>query len=179
MLKAAESSAYAQTIPFKEVIVVRSPGRENPDNQAIKINKGIELSTADAYVFMGDDDILAPDFVEKMSTIMEETGADIVSSFFRNFGDESGTHGPNGYPLCSTIVRRYIWEKVGGFPLNAGPAVDALFYFKCFDVTTRWVKISDVLFFSRVHKNQFSREGDWALSKRRKQELFGDKYNGI
>lgn len=179
MLRQAESSAIAQTVPFKEIIIETQPGADHPDNQAMKINLGISRSMADAYVFMGDDDILSPNFVEVMSRKMEESGADIVSSFFTNFGDESGTHGPNAYPLCSTIVKRSMWEQAGGFPLNAGPAVDALFYFKCFDAKARWEKISDILYFSRVHKDQFSRTADWEMSKRRKKELFGDRYGHI
>jgi glycosyltransferase involved in cell wall biosynthesis len=177
MLLDAMWSAATQTVPFKEVIVEKEPGRENQDNQAIKINEGIKKSTADAYVFMGDDDQLKPEFVEKMSQAMEESGADIVSCFHENFGDESGIHGPNRYPLCGTIVKKSLWERVGGFPLSAGPAVDSLFYFKCFDAGARWIKIGDALYRSRVHSKQFSHEADWELSRRRKKELFGDKYD--
>lgn len=179
MLAEALRSANNQTTPFKEIIVESYPGRENNDNQAIKINAGIKRSSADYYIFMGDDDQLKPDFVEKMVKTIEETKGDIISSFFDTFGDEIGTHGPNAYPLCSTVVRRSLWEKVGGFPLNAGPAVDALFYFKCFDAGATWIKTGDSLYRSRVHKNQFSHEANWQLSRDRKVELFGDRYKDI
>lgn len=179
MLSEAVNSAKAQIVPFKEIIVESVPGREEPDNQAIKINSGISRSTADFYLFMGDDDMLKPNFVERMTQVIGETNADIVSSKFENFGDSVGEHGPNAYPLCSTVVRRSLWERVGGFPLMAGPAVDALFYFKCFDARANWVKIGDVLYRSRVHKDQFSHTADWGLSKKRKKELFGDRYEHV
>lgn len=179
MLAEAIASAKNQTVAPKEIIVEQFPGRENPDNQTMKINQGISKVTADAYVFMGDDDQLKPNFIERMSAEMEKTGADIVSSFFDDFGDQVGAHGPNAFPLCSTIVKKSIWEKVGGFPLKAGPASDALFYLLCLDAGAKWAKIGDSLYLSRVHKSAFSNTADWELSKRRKRELFGHKYDGI
>lgn len=179
MLEEAVASAMNQTVAFKEIIVESKPKRENRDNQAIKINAGIKRCTGDYYLFMGDDDKLKENFVEKMIQTIEKTDADIVSSFFDTFGNEEGTHGPEGYPLCSTVVRRSLWDKVGGFPLNAGPAVDALFYFKCFDAGAKWVKIEDSLYCSRVHDGQFSLEADWELSRKRKKELFDTRYDHV
>lgn len=177
MLANAIKSVENQTVPFKEVFIERLPGRENPDNQAIKINNGISKVTADAYVFMGDDDELKPNFVEVMSKTMEDTEADMVSSFFENFGDENGVHGPGIAPLCSTIVRKTLWDKVGGHPLNSGPMVDGLFYFLCIRSGAKWVRLGDVLYRSRIHNGQYTHTADWELSNRRKNELFGDNFS--
>lgn len=99
---------------------------------------------------------------------------DIITSFFRNFGDNNEIHGPGHFPLCSTITRRSIYDKTKGFDEIVPIGIDADFYFQCFEAGAKWKIIPDVLYNSRVHKDQYSRTGDWGNYK----GIIREKYNG-
>lgn len=179
MLHEAVLSIKAQTVPTEIIIV------ENSDttygNQARKINEGVRKSKGKYYFFMGDDDILAPNFSERMLKEFEEAERknlhwDIVASRFQNFGDDTGTHGPNAFPLCSTVVSRAMYDKTDGYDERAGPGCDAEFYFQCFEKGAQWTIIEDILYFSRVHKDQFSKVADWSKYHPLIKEKYGNKY---
>ena len=173
MLKEAIASIEAQTIPC-EVIVVKDPDKSF-GNQQRKINKGIRQSSGEFYAFMGDDDRLKPDFAEKMLQEFEkDPELDIVTSLFETFGSESGVHGPDRFPLCSTLVRRSMYDKTKGFDEEVPIGCDADFYFQCFELGAKWKKIPDILYESRVHPEQYSLIGDWGDYK----EIIRKKYNG-
>lgn len=178
MLQDAIQSIKDQTVPVLEVIVVNDNDKTY-GNQARKINKGVLQSKGDAYFFMGDDDILMPDFVEKMINKFEECEqknqpVDIVTSRFEVFGEESGVHTANAFPLCSTVVKRSMYDKTKGYDESIPIGIDADFYFQCFENNAQWVKMEDVLYLSRVHKDQYSHTGDWSNYK----SLIHNKYNG-
>lgn len=172
MLREAIDSIKAQTIPC-EIVVVEDTDTSD-GNQQRKINKGIRKSKGKFYAFMGDDDRLKPNFAERMLTEFNENDLDIVTSRFETFGDEIGEHGPDKFPLCSTLVRRSMYDKTDGFDENIQIGCDADFYFQCFEKNARWKIIPDVLYESRVHKDQYSRTGDWSNYK----NLIDKKYNG-
>lgn len=174
MLAEAVASIKAQTTPACEIIVVDYPD-ETYGNQARRINEGVRKSIGEAYMFMGDDDLLMPDFIERMVAEMEkDPNLDIVSSRFQTFGDEDGVHGPNAFPLCSTLVTRRAYNRTQGYDERIPIGIDADFYFQCFETGARWTIIPDVLFKSRVHKDQYSHTGDWSDYK----PLIHEKYNG-
>lgn len=179
MLAEAIASIKAQTIPAHEIIVVDYKD-DTYGNQARRINEGIRKSTGDAYVFMGDDDQLMPNFIEVMTKHMESPmNWDIVTSFFETFGEENGVHGPNAFPLCSTLVRRSMYDQTQGFDERIPIGIDADFYFQCFELGAKWTIIPDVLFRSRVHKNQYSRTGDWSDYKALIHEKYKGKYDHV
>lgn len=174
MLAEAIASIEAQTVPAHEIIVVDYKD-DTYGNQARRINEGVKKSTGDAYVFMGDDDQLMPEFVRRMTEELEkDINMDIITSRFQNFGEDDGVHGPNTFPLCSTIVRRRIYDRTEGYDERIPIGIDADFYFQCFEKGARWSIIPDILFRSRVHKDQYSHTGDWSNYK----PLIHEKYNG-
>lgn len=179
MLAEAISSIHAQTVPIHEIIVVDYPD-ETYGNQARRINEGVQKSTGEAYFFMGDDDVLMPNFVERMTKEFESNRQwDIVTSRFEVFGEETGEHGPAGFPLCSTVVKRSMYDKTKGYDPNVPIGIDADFYFQCFEQNAQWTTIPDVLYLSRVHKDQYSLTGDWTGYKPVIMAKYGGKYSHL
>lgn len=173
-LAEAVASVKAQTMPAHEILVVDYTD-DSYGNQARRINEGVKKSTGDAYVFMGDDDQLMPTFIERMSAELESNPyLDIVTSGFQNFGDNEEINYPERFPLCSTVVRRSIYDKTQGYDERIPIGIDSDFYFQCFEAGAHWKIIPDVLFRSRVHKDQYSHTGDWTNYK----PLIHEKYNG-
>ena len=174
MLAEAVASIEAQTRPVDEIIVVDYKDTSY-GNQARRLNYGVEHSTSDFYFFMGDDDQLMPNFVERMLAEFEkDPNLDIVTSRFEVFGEEEGVHGPNAFPLCSTLVRTKMYYRTEGYDERIPIGIDADFYFQCFEEGARWTIIPDILYRSRVHKDQYSHTGDWSDYK----PLIHEKYNG-
>lgn len=178
MLAEAIASIKAQTVPAHEIIVVDYKD-DTFGNQARRINEGVRKSTGDAYVFMGDDDQLMPKFIETMTDKMTENNYDIITSWFQNFGDENDVHGPGGFPLCSTLVRRRIYDKTQGYDEDIPIGIDADFYFQCFEQGAVWTVIPAVLYRSRVHKDQYSHTGDWGNYKELIHKKYGGKYSHL
>lgn len=179
MLKETIESIKAQTMPVHEMIVVDYPD-ETYGNQARRINKGVQQSTGDAYFFMGDDDILMPNFIERMTKEFESNrNWDIVTSRFEVFGDEVGEHGPASFPLCSTVIKRSMYDKTKGYDPRIPIGIDADFYFQCFEENAKWTIIPDVLYKSRVHKDQYSLTGDWSGYKPLVMAKYGGKYSHL
>lgn len=182
MLKEAVDSIVNQTVPAHEIIVVDYLD-DTYGNQARRINKGVLQSTGDAYFFMGDDDILMPNFIERMISEFEETERmnqpmDIITSRFQTFGDESQVHTSNAFPLCSTIVKRSMYDKTKGYDEAIPIGIDADFYFQCFEANAQWKKIEDVLYRSRVHSDQYSNTGDWSQYHPLLKAKYNGKYSG-
>lgn len=173
MLKEAIRSIDNQTMPVHELIVVDFKDTTY-GNQSRRLNKGVKESTGTHFFFMGDDDILMPNFIERMTQEFEKEPYDIITSRFEVFGDEEGVHCPDSFPLCSTVTSREIYDKTQGFDEEIPIGIDADFYFQCFEAGAKWKIIGDVLYRSRVHKDQYSRTGDWSNY----HPLINKKYNG-
>lgn len=179
MLAEAVKSIKAQTMPVLEIIVMDYPDNTF-GNQSRRLNEGIKKSKGDAFFFLGDDDMLMPNFVEKLVSEMDtDRDWDIVTSGFENFGEETGVHHPGPFPLCSTLTKRSIYDKTQGFDEEVPIGIDADFYFQCFEAGAKWKIIEDVLFKSRVHKEQYSRTGDWANYKEIIHRKYGGKYDHV
>lgn len=177
MLAEAVQSIKDQTVPVLEIIVVDYPD-ETYGNQARRINEGIRKSKGECFFFMGDDDKLLPNFIERMTEEMTYD-LDIITSRFRTFGDENEEHGPAQFPLCSTLTRRSIYDKTNGFDERIPIGIDADFYFQCFEAGAKWKIIGDVLYMSRVHKDQYSRTGDWSDYKPLIEQKYNRKYSHL
>lgn len=163
MLAKAIASVKAQTVPAHEIIVVDY--EDNTEgNQARRINYGVRKSTGTHYVFMGDDDMLMPNFIQKMTELAD--GYDIVSTGFQNFGEDEGVNYPGRVPLCSTIVSREMYDKTEGYEEGAGVACDAAFYYQCFELGAKWNNNQGIyLYKSRVHPGQYSKVANWDAAK--------------
>lgn len=179
MLQEAVLSIKKQTLPVEEIIIMND-NDETYGNQARKINKAVQMSIGNFYFFMGDDDMLLPNFTERMfEEFSKPHNYDIVTSRFKVFGEEEGEHSPSGFPLCSTIVKREMYDKTKGYDANIPIGIDADFYFQCFEQNARWIIIPDVLYKSRVHKDQYSLTGDWSGYKPLIMAKYGGKYSHL
>lgn len=157
-------SCAQQTRKPKEVILLYRQFED--ENIQSRMNRGIAMSTADAYVMMGDDDKLHPEFLEKTLAIMEEQEADIVYTHMQEFGDRNGIHGVADWSsfnfrthfgiFYSSLVRKSLWERVGGYDVRSGPFLDWDFWWMCKDIGAKAIRIPEPLFLYRTHGDQDS-----------------------
>lgn len=159
MILEALESLKNQTVPVDELFILSDEERNTVWS---RINKGVYLSIADAFFVLCDDDIIRPNFIEETKRVMEETNADLVSVALENFGTMTGVHQCGATPFMTTLTRRSIWEKAGGYDNNAGLPGDYDFYLTCLEKGAKWSKIAEPLFLFRTHDVKWSNEDDWA-----------------
>jgi len=154
-----------QTIKPKEVILLYNIYPDEDVNS--KINRGISLSTADSFIVLGDDDKIHPEFVEKTLAKMEETNADIIYTDMEQFGVEPGIHRPghhfelDRFPenfgiFFTSLTKKSIWERVGGYDVMCGPFCDWDFWWMCAEHGAKAVYLNEPLFQYRRHSSQDS-----------------------
>jgi glycosyltransferase involved in cell wall biosynthesis len=162
MIKEAIASVKAQTVPC-ELIIADEVGDLEKFNRAVKKAKGKYI------LLLCDDDKLDPTFLEKTERLMDRN--DMVSTFMEVFGDvpigEHGIHGPDRYPFITTLFRKELFDKVGGFDTSIGPMGDVEFWWRCLQSGARWTKIAEPLFKYRKHANQDSNTCNWAESMKK------------
>ena len=90
-------------------------------------NRGAQLTAADYLVWLDADDVLEPGYFEAAAARLDADAAlDFVSCAMRAFGDASYTWTPStpafveavatgGVPHASTMIRRALWDRTGGF----------------------------------------------------------------
>jgi len=90
-------------------------------------NCGARLTSAEYLVWLDADDTLEPGYFEAAGSVLDaEAALGFVSSALRAFGDASYVWTPpsptfvetmsvGGWPHASTMLRRQLWEAVGGF----------------------------------------------------------------
>lgn len=170
MLNEAIASVQAQTVPALEHIIELDNGK----GQTRTMNDAMRKVKGDCFIFLADDDRLDPQFIEKTLAAMEKEQVDIVGTFLENFGGGDGVHGPGRFPFGTALCKTKWWRYLGGYDETVGPAVDADFWFMCFEKGARWCVIPDPLLKSRVHEEQYSRRADWSQSAR----VIKSKYHG-
>lgn len=94
---------------------------------AVTRNRALRMATTEWIVFLDSDDILYPEYLVKVFTHQVETGADVVWPWFdvanstdpfpMHFGRQWNPAEPHIFPI-TTLVRRELALKVGGFPEN-------------------------------------------------------------
>jgi hypothetical protein len=173
MLEEAIASVEAQTAPTSYVVKQRYiDGIEISFSD--RLNSAIQDSDCDAFLILGDDDRLSPDYVEKTTAEMESRKVDIVYTNCWIFGDRSCLGGAlgewtkqnlerNTVPLCTTLCRKSAWEKAGGYEDAA--FYDWLFWWKCFHsgATAYWLRLP--LFHWRDHSASGTRTEDLKQSR--------------
>lgn len=157
MLKEALASIEVQTYPVSEIHVM-----EGPQEAWERVNMGVRKSKSDAFFVLCDDDLIRPSFVEETVKVMERWGVDIVSTPLENFGEQTGIHGCGEHPFVTALIRRSMFDKVGGYDPKAGLAADADFYYSAFEQGARWEKLGEPLFLYRVHGQQWSQNDLWS-----------------
>jgi len=103
--------------------VVRGDGR----GAAAARNLGAASTTADYLVWLDADDVLEPTYFERAAARLDaDDELDFVSCAMRAFGDASYVWTPSppafvdaiatgGVPHASTMMRRRLWGRIGGF----------------------------------------------------------------
>jgi hypothetical protein len=120
------------------------------------MNEAVRVSSCDAFVFVADDDLLAPTFLEETVKVMEETGCDCVSTNMQEFGEKDGVHVPyQKFPFITSLFRNTAWERVGGYDEDAGMYADALFGAKIYQ--GKHEHIDKPLFLYRCHGGQVTK----------------------
>ena len=148
----AIESALRQTLPPSDIVVVDDGSTDHQtrevlagiaasrvrvvrtSNQGVSAarNRGIRITTAPYLVTLDADDRLAPTYLERTTSVLDEKPAvAFVSTALRAFGDAAYMWTPpkpsvrtaliRGGPHPATIFRREVWDAVGGF--NEGAEV--------------------------------------------------------
>jgi peptidoglycan/xylan/chitin deacetylase (PgdA/CDA1 family)/glycosyltransferase involved in cell wall biosynthesis len=103
--------------------VVEGPGR----GASAARNLGASITTADYLVWLDGDDTLAPGYFEAAAARLDaDPSLDFVTTAMRAFGESSFVWAPSmptfveavstgGVPHASTLMRRRVWQDVGGF----------------------------------------------------------------
>jgi len=150
----AESIASIQTQTRKpdEVIIV------NGENQAAQMNQAISMSTCDAYVYLSDDDLLEPNFIQVHENNLKG-GHHVVCAAFEEFGDRHGTHILN-FPCATGLYSKWVWNQLGGYDEEIGLAFDWEFAIRMKDNNIGYKQLGDVLWKYRTHPWQGSLDYD-------------------
>ena len=157
-LDEAFQSVESQTRPPDEVIVVGNvtPSKKegytyihSEKDVSVKINQAVSSSNCDAFLVLCDDDTILSEYIEKTAQKMEEANADIVYTEYNN------------EPVTS-LIRRSIWEKVGGFCTI--PFFDWDFYWSCREAGALSLPIREHLFEYRRHPAQEAKHGEYKAS---------------
>jgi glycosyltransferase involved in cell wall biosynthesis len=146
------ASVQTQTRKPDEVIIV------NGTNQAAQMNQAIRMSTCDAFVYLSDDDLLEPTFIE-VHEINFGRGYEIVCSAFTEFGDRNGTHIIN-FPCATGLFSKRSWEAVGGFDESIGMAFDWEFAIRLKEQNIAYKQLGEPLWKYRTHPGQGSNDWD-------------------
>jgi hypothetical protein len=109
-----------------------------------RINSAIESSDCEAFILLSDDDTLLPEYIEKTTNKMMETGADIVYTEYNN------------EPVTS-LCKKSIWSKAGGY-CEIG-FFDWDFWWSCREAGGVSVPIREHLFEYRRHPAQEETHG--------------------
>lgn len=140
-----------------------------------RINKGVQKARGKYILLLSDDDKLPEDFLERVVAVAEKEQADIVSTFIEQFGDGEGRHGPDKHPFFSSLVKKDLFLKVGGFDKDMLQMADVDFWYRCLQSGARWVKLYEPVYFYRKHSNQDSGTANWDKARQR----FIDKHGFI
>ncbi len=88
------------------------------------MNTGVKLCDTPYYIHLSADDLFTPTFIEQAEKMIESTGADVVIPTYEFFGQQEGLWNLPGFSdwikvnntvFFSSLTRKSLWEKVGGF----------------------------------------------------------------
>lgn len=145
----AEASVDAQTFGDREMIV-----RASPLWWPSKINDAMRAGVGDYLLFVGDDDLLLPPYLERTIAKARE-GYDVVTTACETFGDgwtRTARFGDfsfeafrRGNPVWITsLVRRELFVALGGFD-EQQIWYDYDFWYRCFKAQASFGYVPDVL----------------------------------
>ena len=153
MLLEAQGSIIAQTRKPDQVVVAGSN-----DLLHERLNKAIRESSCDAFVVLGDDDLLEPTFIEKTVALMEQSGADIVHTRYSHFGEETCVTGSANHISVTSLCRKSAWAKTEGYA--AVPCFDFDFWLSCLESGAKPMFLAEPLWKYRIHPDQAGKNED-------------------
>jgi glycosyltransferase involved in cell wall biosynthesis len=139
------------------LVITGNVGPQEPSDAPLaeRLNNAIRNSDCDAFVVLGDDDLLETTFIEKTAAKMEETGCDIVHTLYSHFGAENCVRGSSNHISTTSLVRKAAWEKAGGF-VDGIPYWDWDFYWSCIDTGAKTEFLPEPLWKYRIGPQQES-----------------------
>ena len=157
-LAEAKESLDAQT--FRDFELIEAVGED-----LSKFNEGAAKAKGKYLMFLSDDDRLTPTFLEENVAWIERDGVGISSPFLENFGDvpegQEGRHGPVRFPLFTSLIRKSVWDSLGGYDPSMGPMMDVEFWWRCRKAGIRWSVCPGSFYYYRRHGSQDSATADW------------------
>lgn len=144
-LEQAKASVQLQTVTCELIVTLG----DTPVTD--RVNDAIARSTADAFVFLCDDDLLEPTFVEKTVARLK-AGYDIVHTKYTHFGQEDCITGSSNHIAITSLCRRETWKKAGGYKNIA--CYDYDFWLSCLETGAKPSFIDEPLWLYRIHEGQ-------------------------
>lgn len=143
-LPRAIASVFAQTLPMWDIQMLVNYSA-TPTLFRTNWNDLARIAQGDYLVILGDDDTLEPDYLRACVDLLDRTGADIAyADVLGRDGDNriiGGYHPPEVITLetmrhgnaiwQSSVVRRAMWETVGGYDMSIPYAHDYDFWVRC------------------------------------------------
>lgn len=179
-------SALAQSHEDIEVIIVNDgstddtrevagrlirehPGRQvrliNQENQGVSAarNNGIRASTGEFFVPLDADDMLKPDYVERVLSVLESgQPVALAYSWIEHFGSDTARERCGEFthknvilrsgPPCTALIRKSAWERVNGYKdcMRAG-GEDWEFSCSLYEAGFRAAVVQEHMFMYRKH----------------------------
>lgn len=157
-------SALCQTVPAHEIFIICEQG---PLNDLItRINYTIQNMTSTHFVWLCDDDLLKPDFIEQTTAHID--GHDIVYTGMDLFGTSNHIEHARQWgedikhdtiPFISSLCSKEMFLKVGGF--DHVVFCDWDFWWKCYEANARAYRLDLPLWSHRQHPGQSSNRINW------------------
>jgi len=160
---------------LKVIEDLRSEGirvlQQEKSNVATALNYGISLARGKYICCFAADDKLEPTYFEKCLCLLESNpGLAFAYSLVQTFGDENRIWLTEPFDLrmmleynhiCATaVLRKVIWEKIGGFDTLMDGYEDWDFWIKAGEAGFRGALIPEILFNYRRHGITLNRQSD-------------------
>ncbi|MCC7062345.1 MAG: glycosyltransferase family 2 protein [Planctomycetes bacterium] len=143
--------------PNRRIELVRQPNL----GLATARNNGVRLTRAAFVLPLDADDELVPNAIERLMVVQQATGADVVTPLGRTFGDEDRqlvTLPVTSSRLCagnclvySSLYRRELFDRIGGYTLNVPGYEDWDFWLAGFERGAKFAHVPEELFRYRRH----------------------------
>ncbi|MBI5696869.1 MAG: glycosyltransferase family 2 protein [Nitrospirae bacterium] len=185
-LPAAVESVCAQTFRGFEIIIVDDGSPDDTAGVAMRMiekhgdveirlirqenkglpgarNSGIAASAGEYFLPLDADDILKPEYLEKVVAALDGCpSAAVAYSWTEYFGERTGVEPQGGFtlrnmllragPSSAALIRKSAWERVGGY----NPAMKGFeeweFYLSLFEAGYGGVVVTEPLFMYRRHE---------------------------
>lgn len=98
------------------------------EGAAVTRNRALFMATSEWIVFLDSDDIIYPNYLQRVFQEQEATGADVIVPWYNvkgstdplacHFGRQWDAQNPHQFTITN-LVRREFAVKIGGFPVTA------------------------------------------------------------